>query len=256
MLAITRRGHYPSLCLLDTSRLPVVSMIREYDLPSTWESCTVAFSHDTSPSCDFAYASGALFYAAPENRIVMIVARKTTDGLNSLVNWLFVRELDLTYLQKDMSRVPWTWWSQLCLIKDKSLTPAVIQGPYVVGNRALYLESRAYTGGTEQTLHTIDFSGSASSTLCSEGWVWKGGKGRLVPSEYCRSIPDSVRRGLSIEDIRATEDNIILFSVRLASINLEFAKVLAQEPHKAVRQVVVLTFGSHSSKRSMHRNGK
>lgn len=209
------------MSLYNITHVSTAAMLREYALPEAWKNSVIGFCPNTSPKSPFSVSADALFYAAPENRIVVLSA--TPDPLahsrNPLCNWLFIKESYLKYpgSRRDPSQVAWSQWAQYCLIKDIGSSITRIRGPYVVGTRVVYLElEQGLQRGSPSTarLHAVEFAPFADSTT-SLPWFWAGSRAMLIPSETSRSIAPATTEGLHVEDIRITEDNIILFTVRL-----------------------------------------
>lgn len=218
LLAINQKGGIPILSLYNISRVSAVTLVREYELPDTWSEAIIGFSPNSSPNSDNASSSEALFYNAPENRVLVLTARPSSRSSHTPSDWLFIKEAYFRYpSRKDRLRVTWNQLAQYCLIRDLSRSTGLVRGPYVVGARVLYLE----TGASQRShgsarLHAIDFAPFPDSSIPpAAAWTWIGPRSLLVATESSRSIPSATVDSLKIEDLRVTEDNIVLFLVSI-----------------------------------------
>ncbi|RDB23441.1 hypothetical protein Hypma_008992 [Hypsizygus marmoreus] len=240
-LLVIRRSHgIPNLSLYNISNIGAVVLEREYELPEVWNRSIIGFAANTSPLVDLSPSSEALFYADPSNRVLLLTA-KTPSGTGgpSTRNWLIINE---SYFRptsrKDRFKVPWIHWNQYCLIRD---VPSLIRGPHVVGSRVLFAEAgsgRSSRGASyPPRLNVIDFAPYPDSDCRqSRAWSLVGQRAVLVPNEISREVPPKTVDGRQIEDIRVTEDNIILFL----------------ENRDDSRPVNILTFGAPPPTRSRH----
>jgi len=112
--------------------------------------------------------------------------------------------------------VPWSYWSQFCLIRELS-QDVVVGNPHVVGSRVVYLEKNGTVSnrGTDRTrLRVIDFAPYAEIPAPPAGlWSLVGKYSPLKPSETQREFPPTSTGGLAVENIRVTEDNVVLVLV-------------------------------------------
>jgi hypothetical protein len=126
---------------------------------------------------------------------------------------------------EDRRTVPWVYWSQFCLIKELQLS--LLTGtPRVAGSRVLYLEkdgSRSASGQYRTKLKVIDFAPYTDMSAPSpKAWSLLGQCATLKPSEYQRDFSSTTTTGLAVENIHATEDNIVLLLVSPNSFLLLF----------------------------------
>ena len=208
-------------------------MIREYELPEAWSNSSIGFCPNTSPRTDIAAASDALFYPDPATRILLLTVKHTHHPTASAShpqrNWLFINESFFgPPSRRERVKVSWNHWSQYCLIRALPPTTAFIRGPYITGTRVLFLDSSpahhsnrgpvSGNGGSDSParLNIIDFSPFPDISIrSSPTWTWIGQRTTLVPSETARHLPLSTVDYLNVEGIRVTEDNIVLFLVRI-----------------------------------------
>lgn len=93
----------------------------------------------------------------------------------------------------------------------------------MAGSRVLYLEkdgSRSATGHYRTKLKVIDFAPyTDKSSPSTKAWTLLGQYATLKPSEYQRDFSSTTTNGLAVEDIHATEDNMVLLLVSPCSIS-------------------------------------
>lgn len=235
-------------------------MEREYELPDAWSNAIIGFSPNTSPIADRSSSSEAMFYPDPSHRVFVLTARSPPEaGVHPTRNWLIINE---SYFRptsrKDRLKVPWNQWNQYCLIRD--ISPSV-RGPHVMGNRVLFAESASvHSGGTHLSgyaprLNVIDFAPYPDSE-CRQSRAWSliGQRSVLVPNESSREVPPKTVDGRRIDDMRVTEDNIILFLVSHSPLQGFVHQLMrpAQEKRNESRPVNILTFGAPLPTRSRH----
>ncbi|KAI3619623.1 hypothetical protein WG66_002849 [Moniliophthora roreri] len=237
LLGINRKTGIPVLCLYNISKASTIAILREFELPQTWDRSIIEFSPNNSPKSDYSLSPNALFYPAPETRILAIKARNPSSDARpdyTPRNWLFIKESYFRHpSRRDPFRISWKQWSQYCLVKEMVNYPPCIRGPYVMGTKAFFVENmqpRAHRSshGTGSRLHVIDFSPFADRSDASTNWAIIGLKAGLVPSEYAKTIPPATVDGLAVEDMCVTEDNIVLIT----------------EPRHGYRLASILTFGA------------
>ncbi|KAG5647865.1 hypothetical protein DXG03_007789 [Asterophora parasitica] len=244
LLVVRRVRGLPVLSIYNISDIGAVAIERDYELPEAWNRSIFGFSPNTSPLTDQS-SSEAMFYPDPSKRI-LILAVKTPSlaGAPSVRNWLIINE---SYFRptsrKDRLRVSWHEWSQACLIRD---VHSSVRGPCVNGNRVVYVEnaprssSRSGGGTALSRLNVIEFAPyPESESHQSRAWSLVGPRSVLVPNEATREIPSKSVDGRPIEDLRVTEDNIVLF-------------LCLQENPDASKPVNILTFGAPPQTRSRH----
>lgn len=225
LLVVKRSRGLPVLNIYNIFDIGAVTVEREYELPGHWGNAVIGFAHNTAPLTDNSASSEALFYPDPSTRILVITARSLSldAGRSPFCNWLFINE---SYFRptsrKDRLNVPWDQWKEYCLIKDV-LSSTQMPGPCVIGNRVLYVESDpgrplnrgGHSSGYASRLTIIDFAPYPDASCHSNSvWSFVGKRSLLVPNETTRPMPSKTVDRLSIDDIRVTEDNIVLFLVR------------------------------------------
>ncbi|KAL0575288.1 hypothetical protein V5O48_006689 [Marasmius crinis-equi] len=233
ILGIHRKAGVPVMCLYNISKPSSVTLLREFELPEAWDRSIVEFCSNVAPRSDFSTSSTALFYSAPETRILAIKARKSSrdpQAPYSPGNWLFIRESYFRHLsRRDPIRMPWKQWGQYCLVKEvMNYPPSMIRGPYIVGTKVFFVENRVNGSRSSagSRLHAIDFSPFAESGDTGRSWISMGPKAGLIPNEYSKSIPSVTVEGLAVDDFSVTEDNIVLFTMSTADESLDPEEIL------------------------------
>ncbi|THV02484.1 hypothetical protein K435DRAFT_653299 [Dendrothele bispora CBS 962.96] len=216
LLCVCKRSGVCVLALYSISKMSAVTILREFELPEPWSHSLISFCPNTSPKSDFSASSDAMFYAAPETRIIVLSAQGPN---NAPLNMLFVKESYFRFpSHKDPFQVSWKNWGRYCLVKEIPGTSATVRGPYVVGTRLLYVDTlsssstRASSSGRGGArLHMVDFSPFSETGDSMRGWTSIGPRAGLVPYETSKSIPSSTVGSLAIDEVRVTEDNVVLF---------------------------------------------
>ncbi|KAJ7917506.1 hypothetical protein B0H13DRAFT_2441900 [Mycena leptocephala] len=218
LLVLCKKGNAPPIInLCGISNIANMVVLRQYELPATWNNSTIIFCANCSPRLP---SASALFYSDPANRVLVIAAKPASIKSSSSAspcNWLFINE---GYFRGAPSRrdrlvIPWSVWGQYCLIKDLPRSRTLVRGPHAIGSRVVFLESE---------------SGSRA------GWPVVGPRSALFPSETVRRLPSSTVEHCAVDDIGVTEDNIVLFL----------------ELRPGFRPINILTFGAPPT-RSSHR---
>ncbi|KAJ3984523.1 hypothetical protein F5890DRAFT_1474475 [Lentinula detonsa] len=237
LLGASTRSGSAVVSLYNVSKITSISVVREFELPPTWSNTIMKFLPNSSPRSDISQPSDALFYAAPETRVLAISSTPTAISHSEFypMNWLFLKESYFRFpSRKDGFRVSWGQWGQYSLIKEIDVHPSAIRGPCVVGTKVFYVENTVHStrshahSSRSSRLRVIDFSPFAEPVEYPRGWTSVGPRASLIPVESRRSIPTSSVDGLPVKDIIATEDNIVLFL----------------EPRQGHSSVNVLTFGT------------
>ncbi|KAG5638138.1 hypothetical protein H0H81_001657 [Sphagnurus paluster] len=213
LLVVRRSRGLPVLSIYNISNIGAVAIERDYELPEAWNRSIIGFGPNTSPVTDQYPSADAMFYPDPSKRVLLLAVKTPSPaGGPSIRNWLIINE---SYFRptsrKDRLRVSWYEWSQACLIRD---VYSSVRGPYVNGNRVVYLEnpSRSSRGTAAPRLNIIEFAPYPDSEcLQSRAWSLAGPRSVLVPNEITREVPHKTVDGRQVEDIRLTEDNIVLF---------------------------------------------
>ncbi|KAG6836769.1 hypothetical protein H0H93_003547 [Arthromyces matolae] len=231
LLVVRRNRGLPYLSLYNISNISSVVVERDYELPEAWARSTIGFSPNTSPLIDEPSPSEAMFYPDPSKRVILVVVKTPSpNGGASARNWLIVNESFFRPTsRKDRLRVSWNEWGQSCLIRDAH---SAILGPYVNGSRIVFAENAPRHSSSRapvmSRLNVIEFSPFPDSNCVqSHAWSMVGPRCVLVPNEGSRELPPKTADGRQIEDIRLTEDNVVLFLSN----------------HDDSRPVNILTFG-------------
>ncbi|KAF6761681.1 hypothetical protein DFP72DRAFT_1151471 [Ephemerocybe angulata] len=222
--AKTYRGR-ASIHLYNVSNLGNVIIEREYELPRHWAGANMAFAPNVSLTGDTPSPARALFYADANTRITLISAQQPGDA-NAQRQWLLINESYFRPTSRpDRQFVPWTEWCNYSIMKNVPAFP-LIRDVQIVGNRILYLESDALSGGraSENRLGLIEFPAYPDPRNAFERSV-------LVPTESFKEISSRITQGVGVDSIAATEDNIVLFL----------------EPQHDTKTVHLMTFGVPSS---------
>lgn len=225
LLGVKRLDTKVTLYLYNTSNMDNVSIEREYELPSIWSNSAMRFVRNNVPNSDPAIPSNAIFCSDPSARVLVLTAKPEGPGATS-THWMFINESFFRPTShEDRRSVPWAYWSQFCLIKELKIS--LLAGtPRVAGSRVLYLEkdgSRSASGQYRTKLKVIDFAPYTDMTSPSpKAWSLLGQYSTLKPSEYQRDFSSTTTTGLAVENIHATEDNIVLLLVSPKSLFLSF----------------------------------
>lgn len=174
------------------------------------------FARNNSPNSDSLAPSNALFYSDPTTRVLVLMAKQQGPSAAGM-HWMFINESFFRPTSHpDRRMVPWSYWSQFCLIRELS-QDVVVGNPHVVGSRVVYLEKDGTVSnqGIDRTrLSVIDFSPYAEIPAPpAKLWTLVGKYSPLRPSETRREFPSTSTGGLAVESIRATEDNVVLVLV-------------------------------------------
>ncbi|KAJ4475053.1 hypothetical protein J3R30DRAFT_3706921 [Lentinula aciculospora] len=223
LLGAGTRSGSAIVSLYNVSKVASISVVREFELPATWSNTIVKFLPNSSTRSDVSQPSDALFYAAPETRVLAISSTPTAISHSEYypMNWLFLKEAYFRFpSRRDGFRVSWRQWGQYCLIREIDMQPSAIRGPCVVGTKVFYVEnatthsSRSHTNNSRSSrLRVIDLSSFVEPAESSRGWTSVGPRANLFPIESRRSIPTPSVDGVLVKDVNATEDNIVLFLV-------------------------------------------
>ncbi|KAJ6619880.1 hypothetical protein B0H10DRAFT_2163718 [Mycena sp. CBHHK59/15] len=225
LLVLCKKGNsLPILNLCSISNLANMVVLRQYELPGTWNNSSIRFCPNCSPRSP---SPTALFYPDPTTRILIIAAKPLANSSSSTSprNWLFINE---SYFRapsrRDRLAVSWSHWGQYCVVRDLSRSRTLVRGPYAIGARVVYLESesghshRSIGRPEPPALNLIEFAPFPDSAV------------RLHPcwSSTARRLPSGTIENYGVDGIGVTEDNIILFL----------------ELQQGFRPVNILTFGA------------
>lgn len=210
----TYRGR-PVVQLYNITNLSNVIIEREYELPPHWAQAELSFAPNASLTGDAPSPTRALFYADASTRVLLLSAQQPGDRSGNK-QWLIINESYFRPTNRpDRQFVPWAEWNHYCLMKNLPASP-LIRNVQVIGNRVLYLESNATPGGHARDcrLGLIEFPAYPDLHSGPKGsWFHVGQRSVLIPTESSREIASSITQGVGIDDLAATEDNIVLFSV-------------------------------------------
>jgi hypothetical protein len=221
LLGVKKLDTKVTLYLYNISNMEKIFIEREYELPPIWNNSTIRFVRNNVPNSERAIPSNALFCSDPSARVLVLTAKPEGPGATS-AHWMFVNESFFRPTShEDKRTVPWAYWSQFCLIKELQL--GLLAGtPRVAGSRVLYLEKeggRSTSGNNRTKLKVIDFAPYFDmSPPSSKAWSLWGQYATLKPCEYQRDFSSTTTNGLAVENIHATEDNIVLLLVSPNSI--------------------------------------
>ncbi|KAJ6518906.1 hypothetical protein C8R45DRAFT_9116 [Mycena sanguinolenta] len=207
LLVVCKRG--PMLNLCSISNIANMVVLRQYELPATWNNSTITVCANHSPHLP---PASALFYSDPAHRILVMSAKPTPKSTSC--SWLFINEayFRVASSRRDRFAVPWSVWGQYCLIKDLFRSGTAVHGPYVVGSRVVFLEPEAKARAGAGTLNAIEFIPFPENPArLDPSWSMVGPRSPLFPSESARRLPSSAVEHYAVDDIGVTEDNIVLF---------------------------------------------
>ncbi|KAJ7170465.1 hypothetical protein C8R43DRAFT_916417 [Mycena crocata] len=235
LLVLCKKGSsVPIINLCSISNIANMAVVRQYELPGTWNNSCIKFCSNCSPRVP---SSSALFYSDPANRVLAIVAKPAAKNTASPHNWLFINE---GYFRAAPSRrdrlivpCPWNHWGQYCVVKDLSRSRSLVRGPYVTGSRVVFLETesgrRNLSSGSSASLNLIEFIPFPENpTRLTPTWSMVGQRSTLFPNETVRHLPSSTVEHYAVDGLGVTEDNVVLF--------------LELQP--GFRPVNILTFGT------------
>jgi hypothetical protein len=206
----------PVVHLYNIVDLGHVFIEREYELPKHWSNAELNFVPNLGLRCDAEPPARALFFSDPLVRVLVLTAKQATDP-NGPAQWLVINESYFRPTSRPERRlVPWTQSANYCLVRNVPAFP-LIRNPQIVGNRILYLESDAAGHGGRDgasRICSIEFPAYPEHRAASRGsWMHIGPQSVLIPFEHAKEISSNVTRGLGIESMAVTEDNIVLFLV-------------------------------------------
>ncbi|KAJ3538943.1 hypothetical protein NMY22_g4953 [Coprinellus aureogranulatus] len=200
--------------LYNVTNLSKVILEREYELPPHWAQAALSFAPNASLTGDAPSPTRALFYADASTRVLLLSAQQPGE-MNGPQQWLIINESYFRPTNRpDRQFVPWAEWNHYCLMKNLPPSP-LVRNVQVIGNRVLYLESNLTPGGHARDcrLGLIEFPAYPDAQSGSKGsWFHVGQRSVLIPTESFKEISSRITQGVGIEDIAATEDNIVIFS--------------------------------------------
>lgn len=202
--------------LYNVTNLSKIIIEREYELPIHWANAELSFAPNVSLTSDAPAPPRALFYTDPNVRVLLICAKQAGE-VNGSKQWLIINESYFRPTSRpDKQLVEWADWSRYCLVKNVPAYP-VIRNVQIVGNRIVYLETEASSGGRirQQKLGLIEFPAYPDPRNASKGanWFHIGQRSVLIPNETLKDISSFSALGAGVESISATEDNIVIFLV-------------------------------------------
>ncbi|KAJ7759184.1 hypothetical protein B0H16DRAFT_631431 [Mycena metata] len=234
LLVLCKRGNsLPIINLCSISNIRNMVVLRQYELPATWNTSIISFHSNSAPRLP---SATALFYSDPANR-VLVIAAKSPAKSGAPHSWLFINE---AYFKGAPSRrdrsivVPWSVWGQYSIVKDlPRSSKTAVRGPYVVGSRVAFLVCEA-GGRASTTLHLIEFAPLPDGPVrLDPSWSAAGPRAMLFPNETARRLPSSTIENHAVDEMGVTEDNIVLFL----------------ELRPGFRPVNILTFGAPPTRR-------
>jgi hypothetical protein len=205
--------------LYNVTSLSKIIIEREYELPPHWANAELAFAPNVSLTGDAPSPPHALFYADPDVRVLLLSAKQ----VNGSKEWLIINESYFRPTSRpDQQLVLWANWSRYCLMKTLPAYP-VTHNAQIIGNRIVFLESEAASGGRvrQQRLRLIEFPAYPDPRNDSRGtnWIHIGQRSVLIPNETIKDISSYSALGAGVDSISATEDNIVLFLVSIRPFN-------------------------------------
>lgn len=221
LLGITRGSDsVPMLVLYDVPKVPQLAIKARYVLPAEWLRHSVEFAKSASPKWSTRASSNALLLPSAEWNMLVLTA-KFRPGPGHDQMWTCVPEslFRASPFRKGQT-IAWREWGALCTpINNVSPHTYVLAGPYIVGSQVAYLE---YVGKTKK-LCVVDISPfyPLEASIDSS----KGQTANQERERYRRAgqFPQSEQQVSSrTEEVRITEDNIVLILVSFHSV-LQFA---------------------------------
>ena len=203
-----------SIALYNVKNLRAVSIAREYEMCPQWTKASIRFARNSSSNADITKPTNTLFYSDPAARVLVMTAKQGDS-----TQWLIVKEGFFRPTPfEDRRYVPWAYWGDFCLVRNMPNT--LVGQPQVVGFRVFYLEKPRRGRDDPARLNIIDFSPYGEEhTNPTKWWCWVGRYScPPMPFEYHREIGPETTGDYSVESIRVTEDNVILFFV--STLNL------------------------------------
>jgi hypothetical protein len=126
-------------------------------------------------------------------------------------NWLIFPERLFTWSWISGQSVSWNDWSQYAIVRNTSTT-RIVGKPAIVGTKVLYLDQDS--SGAKMRINSIAFMPYSETAETTQNmWDFIGRRTPLVPSEARKEIPAVNGMGCKLQDLRATEDNIVLLYV-------------------------------------------
>ncbi|KAF9045667.1 hypothetical protein BDZ89DRAFT_1007886 [Hymenopellis radicata] len=201
----------PFIAVYDLQDVMRMAIKAQFLLPAEWSTQKVEFARSSSPKWDTRIPSNALFSVAPEWNMLVLTAKSTPQGSGQ--KWYCVPESFFRFLpRKKTAPVLWKEWNHICRrIMNVTNHTFVVYGPFTMGSRVVYVDYHDKT----PRLCTMDLS----SFHPLEDSI-DTAKGQL--DERHRKIGDfpETRRPISsrVEDVKVTEDNIVLILVSVGLI--------------------------------------
>lgn len=162
---------------------------------------------------DLPRSSNALFYSDPTRRILMLSARPSAQARP--VNWMIFPERLFCWPWIRGQNLAWNDWCQYVVVRNTSST-RLLGKPVVVGTRILYLDQDST--GAKTRINSLTFAPHSETAETSQAlWDFVGKHTPLVPTEASREIPSVNGLGSKVQDLRVTEDNIVLLYVSPSS---------------------------------------
>lgn len=197
----------PYIALYDLPEVPKMGVKAQFMLPAEWNKQLVEFAQSASPKWDSRVSSNALVIPAPEWSM-LVLTTKPKAGPGAGQKWCYVPESFFRFLpRRKVTAIPWKDWSHVCRpITNVSNHTYVFAGPHTVGSKVVYVDYYEKA----KRLCVIDvspFHPLEASIDTSKG----------QHDERHRKIGEfpETHRAISsrVEDLRVTEDNIVLVLV-------------------------------------------
>ncbi|KAF5362368.1 hypothetical protein D9756_002316 [Leucocoprinus leucothites] len=210
ILVVEKTNDGPSLFVYNVRNVQQPVPKRQFQLPDAWKNSVINFHKNDAPRTDIPGNSTALFYSDPARRLLMLSARPSAHS--KVVNWMMFPERLLGSPCLRGASVAWNDWCQYVIVRNTASTHLVGE-PAIVGTRVLYLDQDP--SGAKMRINAINFAPHSDAAETSQAlWDFVGKYTPLVPTEAKREISPVGRDGSKLQDLRATEDNIVLLYER------------------------------------------
>jgi hypothetical protein len=211
VLVIEKLHDMPSLMVYNIKDVQQPTAKRQLQLPDTWRNFSINFHRNDAPMRDPPKSSTALFYSDPARRLLVLSARPSVH--DKPINWMILPEALLASSWIGGPSVSWNDWCQYVIVRNISNT-RLVGKPALMGSRILYLDQDS--SGTKMRINAINFAPHSEKPETSQAmWDFVGKYTPLIPTEARREVSPVDGHGSKLQDLRATEDNIVLLYVRM-----------------------------------------
>jgi hypothetical protein len=211
ILVVEKMSTAPSLFIYNIKDIQQPVSRRQLQLPDAWNNLVINFHRNDAPMTDPPKPSAALFYSDPARRLLMLSARPSAQA--RAVNWMIFPERLLGSPWIHGMNVAWNDWCQHVVVRNTSTT-RLVGRPAVTGTRILYLDQDA--SGSRMRINVINFAPHSDKPETSQAmWNFVGKHTPLIPTEASKQISPVNDAGGKLQDLRATEDNIVLIYVSI-----------------------------------------